>query len=157
MTEIYPSVGKVVVRFSMLESIVLFSVAALIGGNPEITFALLSEASFSKRLDALKSLAPLLIHDSALIDELEKLIKRLAESEAKRNTVVHTTWAQGPNGLMSLKPTAKRKHGVNSNLRSASIEEIDAIGNHVSESITEYKQFLLKLQERKIVHFDLVG
>src|SRR6266487_391796 len=149
LRKFHEPIGALAVSFSQLETLVMVFIVGLIEVDPNVGMALVSEMSFAKRLDALQSIAPFTIKDATLCEELAEVIAHMSESECQRNTILHTTWAlSGQSNVMRLKPTAKRKKGLKTNLRAASVDDVIAAREHITTSMTKLSAYIRKIQER---------
>jgi hypothetical protein len=149
----YEPIGELVIMFSNLEHMVSMTILALMEGNPSVNMCLVAEMSFSKRVDALSSIAPFYIKDDALLKELAEIIKHVGESEAHRNTMIHSGWSYSTNTgeLSRVKTTAKRKKGLDFGFQPASVDEVKAATNHIKTSLRQMVIYTKKLQAQSIL------
>jgi len=153
----FAPVGKVVVLFSQLESTLIILVGGMCLPEFGAVSALMAEASFGRKLDALKCIGDEKVRDPALQGKLEELLKRLQTAEDIRNRVAHTLWT-GPAGgqLMKLKWNAKRKTGNQPGLRNTTLEELDTMAQEVQRVFGALVDFMRSLQKAGILKIQLV-
>jgi hypothetical protein len=74
LQKFHEPIGSLVISFAHLETLVMLFITGLLKIDPSITLALISEMSFSRRLDVLQSIAQLILKDAALRQELTEIV-----------------------------------------------------------------------------------
>jgi hypothetical protein len=144
---IHEPLGKLVVTFGQLEFMVMVGISGLLRQEIDVCFALISEMNFSKRLDALASIAPYRIKDPVLLSELKPVIDLLNQAAEQRNSVIHSAWMGSSSGqeIFRIKPSAKRRHGFKSDFRRVTVAEINAVVDIVGAANKRFTEFMGKL------------
>ena len=93
--DFFIALGKVGADFAMLENQVAFLTWSLISQDQRLGQIITAELSFRALRALLSSIFRHRVQDTALIDELEKLLDRAAAVEERRNIVVHSSWGAG--------------------------------------------------------------
>ncbi len=150
-------VGRVIVLFNQID----ITLTILAGGMCISEFgaisALMAEASFSRKLDAIKCIGDTKLTEPDLIAQLQELLKKLQAAEDTRNRIVHTNWAGSPTGqLMKLKWSGKRKTGNLPELRNTTLQEIEEAGDQIQRAFTQLVAFVRVLQQRSIMNIKFV-
>lgn len=157
LNHFFGPVGRVVVLFNQID----ITLTLLAGGMCISEFgavsALMAEASFSRKLDALRCIGDTKITDASLVKRLQEVLKKLQAAEDTRNRIVHTSWSGSPSGqLMKLKWSAKRKTGNLPGLRNATLKEIEEAGDEIRSAFADLVAFVRILQRSGIVKIKFV-
>jgi hypothetical protein len=148
----FAPIGKIVFIFNQIETSLIFLAGGICLPEHHAVTALMAEASFSRKLDALKCIGDDKIKDAALLSKLTELIKQLQAAEDIRNRISHTTFTGSPESqLWKIKWGGKRKTGNTANLQYTSLEEIEKAGEQVSTTFNKLCEFMRTLQECSIL------
>ena len=156
--DFFSPIGKVVVVFNEIDT----SLIILAGGMclPEFhaVTGMMAEASFGRKLDALKCICDEKLKDATLHDELILLLKQLQEAEDIRNRVCHTFWTGSSGGqMMKLKWSGKRKTGNQPNLRITKLQEVEEAGERIQKVFADLVKFMGRLQKLGVLKIKFVG
>lgn len=140
------SIGKIVVIFAVLEFTISSCIHRLIGAigtDHPVGEIITAELSFSQKVTLLSSLYKFRLNDTEKLTELEKLLRRVALAEEKRNAVIHSIWASGDtrDTATRIKTTAKRKQGLKFQFQKLSVEELDEIADFIDEVAYDLQTF----------------
>jgi hypothetical protein len=150
-------VGKVVVLFSQIETTLIILATGMCIREFNAVSALMAEASFQRKLDALKCIGDEKLRDPALHAKLAELLKRLQSAEDIRNRVAHTLWAGSKDAqLMTLKWSAKRKKGNLPGLKHTTLQEIDQMGEEIQATFHDLVDLMRLLQNAGILKINFV-
>ena len=153
----FAPIGKVVLLFNQLETTLVMFAGGLCLPEINAVTALMSEASFSRKLDALKCIADEKLRDPALHLKFVELLKQLQAAEDIRNRISHTLYLGSPQSEMwKLKWSGKRKTGNSAVLHFASPKEIEEAGEQVYAAFSSLCEFTRTLQEQGILKIQLV-
>ncbi len=140
--ELFAPLGKVVVNFGVLETILSFSIWILLVGNSAVEQRtgqiVTAELNFKNKISLFSSLYQHKFPERKPFDELTEIRKKLTEANRKRNRLLHSTWLAG--GVRSA-ITAKEKHGIRfefENMNSKKIEETSEFIAKVSHEVQEF-------------------
>lgn len=149
--------GKVVVIFNLIETSLIRLAGGICLPEYKAVTALMAEASFSRKLDALKCIGDEKIKNLTLHAKLTELLKHLQAVEDVRNRISHTLFLGSPESQMwKLKWGAKRKTGNKPILESTSLKEIEQAGEQVNGAFSELCEFTQTLQEHGVLRIQLV-
>lgn len=158
----YIAIGKLVVAFQMIESIISFNLAKL--ANPDIFSSewafynlLINELSFSNRLKLLSNFIE--THDNDFFvhpgskfydvrlgeyldakNNLTTLFSKCSELEQKRNQIIHSNWitspAAGPDGTVIRMKITSQKKKTSGCFEFTTAEDINNIVSEMENLIT---------------------
>ena len=133
----FAPLGELVVRFNNLELLLGGFIASLAHLDSQKGLCITAEMSFSRKLDALKSLLEFCVQDEVSRSIIEELIKKMSACEQKRNTFIHSAWIPDISNqtISRVKSSAKRKRGLQFGLHDASVEEIKLVNTEL-ESVS---------------------
>jgi hypothetical protein len=112
---------------------------------------------FSKKLDALRSVAPFKFRRQDLLDKLDTIMPLLSQAEESRNRIVHATWIEhtGSNTVFFHKPRATRKAGIIAGgIRPAATDEIEAAIKSIDDAMTALCELGHALEQCKLLKTD---
>ena len=157
LDQFYAPVGKVIVLFNHIEiSLIMLAQGMCISEFPVVS-ALMAEASFGRKLDALKCMADVKLKNNPLMSEFNELLKKLQAAEEIRNRISHTVWMKSADDkYMKMKWSAKRKTGNDPGLGSASICDIEEAGKQIQETSGELMAFMQNLQRSGVLKIKYV-
>jgi hypothetical protein len=153
----FTPVGKVIVVFGEIEHTLIFLAGAMCLSEFGAVSALMAEASFGRKLDALKCIGDEKLKDATLHTKLTDVLKRLQGAEDIRNRAAHTLW-MGTAGskLMKQKWSAKRKSGNQPGLRNTTLQEIEDMGQEVQAVFGELVALVRSLQDAGVLKIKFV-
>ncbi|MBN2563683.1 MAG: hypothetical protein JXQ75_22425 [Phycisphaerae bacterium] len=149
--ECYAPIGEMIVKFQEIEMSFSMLLASILKIDPNTSMALSSGLSFRKRLDVLASILPFTVGDKSLCDEGHEIIKDLGICEEHRNRIVHSTWlgSSDDTKVYRHKPSVSRTKGLQGGIEEASIEEIKAATQLISEAHRKLYRYGHKLFLKK--------
>ena len=149
------ALGLVSANYQVLEKYVEFFVWTLIGQEQEIGQVLTSQMSFGRLCDTLCSLFRCRVQNLEMIEELESTIKKAAQAEERRNTVIHSSWC----GLEStdlpiirFKITSKRRTGLKHTYQSMNPDDLREMALFIKEVVEELQGLMVKAQGKGIIN-----
>ena len=150
--QFYEPIGKMIVTFQDLEMSLTLLILSLVNEDPNVTMSFVAGMSFSKRIDALKSLAPFKMNP-VLCKELDDLIKKIGTCEERRNTVVHSSWMGSIDGgtVFRHKPGTNRKKGLFGGIESAEIALVADVTAAIHDSHMALLRFAKKLTKMGVI------
>jgi hypothetical protein len=149
--------GDMLVRFAHLDWLVTFAATALMQESPDVCIGILSELSFRKKVDVLKTLFQKGPLPPEIAAGAKKVLRLVYRSEEGRNRLVHTTWlAASEEKAFRLKPSAQGKAGFDFGFRQIAEDEVKAATLSIQEAITALSDYTYSLQEQKLLRFNIV-
>ena len=149
--------GKVVVIFNQIEASLIMLAGGFCLPEYNAVTALMAEASFSRKLDALKCIGDEKIKDLALHTKLIELLKHLQVAEDVRNRISHTLFPGSPESQMwKLKWGGKRKTGNTPTFKDTSLKEIEEAGEQVYAAFSKLCEFTQTLQKLGVLKIQIV-
>ena len=149
--EIYSCIGELVVKFQELELLVSALVIELLRADYDVGMCITSETSFSRLVAALSSISKLRIRESDLLADIDRLAKRLNESEQNRNSIVHSLYLVAGGKRKRAKITAKQRKGLERSMYDISVEEIKGDIEGIAEVKGSLLQLVKKLKTKRLV------
>jgi hypothetical protein len=121
----------------------------LMTGDQLIGQIVTAELSFQVLANVLGSLGRYRVKDQALLAQLDSLIARASELEAKRNTYVHSVWGDnlGAGGRRRLKITAKRRKGLDWQVEDVPVSTLNGVADQLERLADEFDNFLGRVPE----------
>lgn len=86
------ALGRISVNFQTLEYMLAYFVWILIGPDIRIGQVITTNLSFNRLCEIMRGIFPFRVQNQILVDELETIIKKALNAEAKQNTVIHSAW-----------------------------------------------------------------
>jgi len=148
----YEPIGRMIVAFQNAESTLSLMIVALVNEDPRVTMALVTGMSFSRRLDALRSLAPFKM-DQTLSGELADIVNELGKCENSRNMIVHSSWIASLDGrqVLRLKPNISRKKGLRDSVKKAQVSDVTDVTKAIHAAHSKLLRFVEKLTTKRII------
>ena len=143
--ELFKSIGKAVVKFSVLELYLDLLLCNALFKKPHEEspkgFMVISEMSFKQKIYLFKSLLLLGLKDKTQINKIKEFGKRLFEAEEKRNILLHSTWAipqlNNPSIAGRLKITSKE--GIKYQWETLTLKDLRGYINNFDNLVTDIK------------------
>ena len=160
ITDFYPLIGKVVVAFQEVDFLINLMFASLLREQPDISMAVATSLSFSKKLNVLKAISQFKIRASDLQARLDEVIKKLGRAEDERNRIVHAAWIPSSvdDKVFFHKPRITQKHGVkNGGIRESFPSEIEETLQSIGDAKQELLEFLGELERKSIIRTRMFG
>lgn len=141
------AIGRVTIKFSILELKLAFCVGELIGCTQRIGQLITAKRYFSQLILLLNSIYRERMSDPDKQEELARLLDRAKELSEKRNDIMHAAWsvdAQPPHDTIRFK-IRNTKKGPDCELESIKLEDLDNTANLIEEIGFEITAFLSPL------------
>jgi len=128
------SLGRVVANFALLEVLVSGFISRLVGQEPELGRIIVSGLPFKQKVTLLSSLYRYRLGGTEELAELERLLDRLSLAEEKRNSIIHSLWAEGQekDTIRRFKIAAKRSRGLIVYDEELNTQELDEAVNFIA-------------------------
>jgi hypothetical protein len=155
-------IGRLIVAFQTLDFNLNMILSYLLKDTLDVTIAIATSLSFSKKLDVLKSIAPYRIHNQRILKQLDIMITLCGVAERERNMIVHSNWFInfGPEQqFVRYKPQTSRKRGLKHSTTPGTPEFIQESIDIVSRALEKVHLFGSLLERKKIakVRFFTLG
>ncbi|MCE0497762.1 MAG: hypothetical protein LV481_07440 [Methylacidiphilales bacterium] len=153
----FEPVGKVVVLFNHLELILSIVTSGLCSSEFGAVMALMVEAAFKKKIDALTCVCEEKVLDKALKLRISALVRLLQKAEDCRNQIAHTVWMKSGDDVFGMKWSAKRSTGNDPRLRSGTMESIHKAVTAIESATTELVAISLCFNQMGLSRVSLSG
>jgi len=143
-------IGDITVSFALLESCLQTLAHSLLGVGQRLGQIVTAEVSFK----ALRALTVSLYLQRNGEDEdvahFRDLIKRVAETEEKRNQITHSLWgARNDKGSITrIKTTAKEKHGIRFHFENITSNQLAEFAKEIKVLAHDIQNFWISLIEK---------
>jgi hypothetical protein len=143
------AIGQITVNFALLESTLAFLVWDLIGSDQRLGQIITAELSFRSIQALASSIFRHKCEHDEQIGELEHLLKRISDAEAKRNQIIHSIWAAGDTAekITRIKYTAKIKKGFDVKFEQYTAVHLMEIADEISELAFDLQTFTIRLHD----------
>jgi hypothetical protein len=148
--KIYEPIGKLIVRFQLLELMTGVLLIELTKQDYDVGLRLNFQMNFSKLVAALASVAGVTIHDESLGDEVRLLTVQLAACGKERNRIVHSSYFEVEGKLRRTKVAVKKKE-LQKILYHSSVEEVNEVTRQIDETKKQLLQVVEKLKAKELV------
>ena len=126
------SLGTLAVNFSNLELTIRAFIWDLIGSDQRTGQIVTAELRFPGLIDVLSSLYRHRVSEPTKIERLNRLRKRLEAAEERRNGLIDSSWALGPDKGVRFKITAKAKRGFKFTSERMTAADIDQVADEIA-------------------------
>lgn len=136
--------GRVVVNFNLLESMLSLSICQLLGCEQRIGQCVTEQLAFKGLLNAFCSLYRLRASDPNIVASVQSLRTRFEAAEQKRNELLHSIWMMGPTKGLStrVKYRARAKKGWTVHLTDMSAADVAAVADEMEALTSEVPTLL---------------
>lgn len=142
------AIGSIVVSFASLENAVEIAIWALMGIDSTKGAIVTSEMSFKNMLALFSSLYLNKVNAPDEIEEMKELVKRGAQIEERRNTIVHSLWGvryyKHGQIVVRMKTTAKISKGLKHQDEELTVDALENIYQEIVDVIAAWTKFLYK-------------
>jgi hypothetical protein len=103
--------GRVTANFSLLDWMLRWALAELVGRNPTLGHMVCADLSLPAVLDGLTAAYPARVSDPARTQGFASLIKRAGKLSERRNQMVHSYWGVAADDSTGVRMKASYKRG----------------------------------------------
>ncbi len=149
------TIGKITIRFALLEELITDCINILIGGEAASIFT--ARLSFSRSLDILDALYRQkysIGQNEDLSGILKELITQAQEAENLRNTIVHSIWHRGDTeeSLTRIKRNVKRNKGLIIDTEQMNVHDLEKIANSIENAAYSAQEFTWEILKDYITY-----
>jgi hypothetical protein len=149
--EIYEPIGRLVVKFQLLEFLVSALTIELMKQDWDTGFCLTSEMSFSRLVAALVAVSDVRLPDPQTRDEVRTCAGQLTFCEEGRNKIIHSMYFESGGELKRAKISAKRGRGLQKTFYDTSPKEVEDHIKRIDETNKQFMQLVRKLKAQGFV------
>lgn len=111
-----------------------------------------AELSFRQKINLLSSIYKDKITNSNELAELDLVLKRAAQAEEKRNTLVHSVWTTyvdtETDTVARIKAVAKRK-GLKVEIKSVSLKDLESVADNITNVAYDIQTLIIRFYNPK--------
>jgi hypothetical protein len=141
------AVGRVVVNFQYLETIVVGLIWIVVGPDENIGQRITACVPFAKLCELLTSLFRYHVREPPMVEKFERLMARARDVNTNRNRIVHSWWSIDlvSGELSRLKPKAKGAQYDSENI------DADALAISIGNLADDFATFIDELYKAKLI------
>ena len=141
----FAAIGKVVVYWSHLETIIEVGIWSMLGITPRVGTALSTPLRFRQRMDIFRSIARDFFRDDPdKFDEFKKIWDQVMDAYGERNQLDHAIWWEFPQGSQypAIRVRLKEKHLPSPVVDQMTAEEISKTSDKIEKVMFKLNDFL---------------
>jgi len=146
------ALGRITANFQLLEMLLASWTGALIKTDQAAGFMITSQLSFRRLCELMGTMFRHRITDAEARSVMERLLKRAAKIEERRNAFIHSTWSDPDQQLKTARGKLKlSKDGVILHTERLSSAQMNQVGDSISDLIKELNAFMFDLRKRGLI------
>jgi hypothetical protein len=146
------ALGRITANFQLLEMLLALWTGVLIKTDQAAGFMITSQLSFRRLCALMGTMFRHRIVEVEARSVMERLLKQAAQIEERRNAFVHSTWSNPDQQSKTARgKIILSKDGVRVHTEKLSSDEMNHVGDSISELIKELNAFMSDLQQRGLI------